>query len=142
MISSTMTVTASRRFPLVEAFLFSACVAWYIWQRQDYYQYSWIIFPVWLIASFAWNKDTLQSLGWRTDNLWSAAKRASVVFVPCALAILATGLLLEGEQHTLYHVLLPSRYIGEMWFWSLQEVGLNSLVSGRLLADTDNPLRV
>src|SRR5438105_4828527 len=109
MISSTMTVTASRRFPLVEAFLFSACVAWYIWQRQDYYQYSWIIFPVWLIASFAWNKDTLRSLGWRTDNLWSTAKRASVVFVPCALAILATGLLLEGEQHTFYHVLLPSR---------------------------------
>jgi len=142
MISSTMTVTASRRFPLVEAFLFSACVAWYIWQRQDYYQYSWIIFPVWLIASFAWNKDTLQSLGWRTDNLWSTAKRASVVFVPCALAILATGLLLEGEQHTFYHVLLPSRFFGYMFFCLLQQVGLNSLVTNRLLAATDNPLRV
>src|SRR5207302_2082203 len=110
MISSTMTVTASRRFPLVEAFLFSACVAWYIWQRQDYYQYSWIIFPVCLIASFAWNKDTLRSLGWRTDNLSGPAKRASVVFVHCALAILATGLLLEGDQQPFLHVLLPSRF--------------------------------
>jgi hypothetical protein len=142
MISSTMTVTASRRFPLVEAFLFSACVAWYIWQLQDYYAYSWIIFPVWLIASFVWNKDTLQSLGWRTDNLWSATKRASAVFVPCALAILVTGFFLSGQHHTLQHVLLPRRFLGYMFFCLLQQVGLNSLVTNRLLAATDNPLRV
>jgi len=51
MTSSTMTATAPRFFPLVEAFAFSAFIAWFIWQLQDDFRYSWIVFPVWLIAS-------------------------------------------------------------------------------------------
>jgi hypothetical protein len=142
MISLTMTAKNSRTFPLVEAFAFTAFVAWFIWQLQDASKYSWIVFPIWLIASFAWNKDTPQSLGWRLDNLGSATKRASAVFLPCAFAIVVTGFLLGGAHHPFLHLLVPRRFFGYMFFCLLQQVGLNSLVTNRLLASIDNPLRV
>ena len=141
MISLTMTARTSRLLPLVEVFGFSGFIAWFIWQLQDSYRYSWLVFPVWLIASFIGNKDTPQSLGWRVDNLWSATRRASMVFAPCALAIVAAGFLLGGVHHTLQHVLLPSRFFGYMAFCLLQQVGLSSLVTNRLLAATDSPMR-
>lgn len=141
MISLTMTARTSRLLPLVEVFGFSGFIAWFIWQLQDSYRYSWLVFPVWLIASFTGNKDTPQTLGWRVDNLWSATRRASKVFAPCALAIVATGFLLGGVHHTLLHVLLPSRFFGYMTFCLLQQVGLSSLVTNRLLAATDSPMR-
>jgi CAAX prenyl protease-like protein len=141
MISLTMTARTSRLLPLVEVFGFSGLIAWFIWQLQDSYRYSWLVFPVWLIASFIGNKDTPQTLGWRVDNLWSATRRASMVFAPCALAIVATGFLLGGVHHTLQHVLLPGRSFGYMAFCLLQQVGLSSLVTNRLLAATDSPMR-
>ena len=142
MISLTMTAKNSRIFPLVEAFAFSAFIAWFIWQLQDGFRYSWIVFPVWLIASFALSKDTLQSLGWRADNLWSATKRASAVFLPCALAIFVVGFLLGSEHQAFRHVFLPRRFFSYMFFCLLQQVGLNSLVTNRLLASIESPLRV
>ena len=140
MISVAVTSKTSRLLPLAEVFGFVAFIAWFIWQLQDSYRYSWLVFPVWLIASFIGNKDTPQTLGWRADNLWSATKRASMVFLPCALATVAVGFLLGDVHHTLRHVLLPHRFFGYMAFCVLQQVGLSSLVTNRLLAVTD-PLR-
>jgi len=137
-----MTQKPSSLLPLIEAFSFTAFVAWYIWQLQEASKYSWIVFPFWLIVSFALNKDTPQSLGWRADNFWSATKRASAVFLPCALAIAITGRFIGGAHHTFSHVLLPKRFFGYMTFCLLQQVGLNSLVTNRLLAALRNPLRV
>ena len=142
MISLTMTAKTSRFLPLIEAFGFTAFVAWFIWQLQEVSRYAWVAFPVWLIASFALNKDTQQSLGWRLDNLWIAAKRSSAIFLPCTLAILVTGFFLGGKHHTFQHVFLPNRFSGYMFFCLLQQVGLNSLVTNRLLASIDSPLRV
>jgi CAAX prenyl protease-like protein len=142
MINLAMTARSSRLFPLIEAFGFTAFVAWFIWQLQDASRYSWIVFPLWLIASFALNKDTPQSLGWRADNLWSATKRASAVFLPCALAIVVAGLFLGGEHQAFRHVFVPRRFFSYMFFCLLQQVGLNSLVANRLLAAFDSPLRV
>src|SRR5215831_7162642 len=142
MISLTMTARNSRVLPLVEVSGFGAFIAWFIWQLQDSYRFAWLVFPVWLIASFIFNKDTLQTLGWRGDNLWSATKRATLVFLPCALAIVAIGFLLEGTHHTLRHVLMPRRFFGYMAFCVVQQVGLSSLVINRLLAAIDNPMRV
>ena len=141
MISLTMTMRNSRVLPLVEVFGFTALIAWFIWQLQDSYRYAWLVFPVWLIASFILNKDTLQTLGWRADNLWSATKCASMVFLPCTAAIVVVGPLLGGEPHTFQHVLLPSRLFGYMAFCLVQQVGLSSLVTNRLLAATDSPTR-
>ena len=141
MISLAMTARNSRLLPLVEVFGFSGFIAWFIWQLQDSYRYGWLVFPVWLIASFRLNSDTPQTLGWRVDNLWSSTKRASALFLPCALAIVAAGLVLGGVHHTFQHVLLPSRFFGYMAFCLLQQVGLSSLVTNRLLAATDSPMR-
>ncbi|HVH70210.1 MAG TPA: CPBP family intramembrane glutamic endopeptidase [Candidatus Dormibacteraeota bacterium] len=142
MISLTMTAKTSRVFPFIEAFGFVAFVAWFIWQLQDASRYSWIVFPVWLITSFALNKDTTLSLGWRVDNLWSATKRASAVFLPCAFVILVTGFFLDGVRQALHHFLLPHRFFGYLSFCLLQQIGLNSLVTNRLLTAMDSPLRV
>lgn len=142
MISLTMTARNSRLLPLVEVFGFTGFIAWFIWQLQDSYRYSWLVFPVWLIASFILNKDTPQTLGWRVDNSWSAATRASIVFLPCAITIVLVGYLVGGEHSTLQHVLVPSRFFGYMAFCLLQQVGLSSLVTNRLLAATDSPMRV
>jgi len=141
MISLAVTNKTARILPLVEVFGFAGFIAWFIWQLQDSVRYVWLVFPVWLIASFLLNSDTPQTLGWRVDNLWSATKRASMVFLPCSLAIAVVGFLLGGEHHMLQHVLLPSRFFGYMAFCLLQQVGLSSLVTNRLLAATDSPLR-
>src|SRR6266700_489454 len=141
MISVAVANKTVRVLPLVEVFGFAGFIAWFIWQLQDSYRYSWLVFPVWLIATFILNKDTPQTLGWRVDNLWSTTKRASMVFLPCALAIAVVGPLVGGEHHALQHVLLPSRLFGYMAFCLLQQVGLSSLVTNRLLAATDSPMR-
>jgi CAAX prenyl protease-like protein len=141
MISVAVTNKTVRILPLVEVFGFAGFIAWFIWQLQDSYRYTWLVFPVWLIATFILNKDTPQTLGWRVDNLWSATKGASMVFLPCSLAIVVVGFLLGGEHHALQHVLLPRRFFGYMAFCLLQQVGLSSLVTNRLLAATDSPMR-
>lgn len=142
MISLTMTAKTSRLFPLFEAFGFAAFIAWFIWQLQDASRYSWIVFPIWLIVSFALNKDTPQSLGWRIDNLWAATKRSSAVFLPCVLVIVMVGFLLGGARHPFLHLLVPRHFFGYMSFCLLQQIGLNSLVTNRLLTTMDGQLRV
>jgi Type II CAAX prenyl endopeptidase Rce1-like len=141
MISAAVTNKTVRILPLVEVFAFAGFIAWFIWELQDSARYAWLVFPVWLIATFILNKDTPQTLGWRVDNLWSATKRASMVFAPCALAIAVVGPAVGGEHHALQHVLLPSRLFGYMAFCLLQQVALSSLVTNRLLAATDSPMR-
>ena len=141
MISIAETSKTWRILPLVEVFAFAGFIAWFIWELQDSVRYAWLVFPVWLIATFILNKDTPQTLGWRADNLWSATKRASMVFVPCALAIAVVGPLVGGEHRPWQHVLLPSRFSGYMAFCLLQQVGLSSLVTNRLLTATDSPMR-
>jgi CAAX prenyl protease-like protein len=137
-----MTAKASRLFPFLEAVAFSAYVAWYIWQLQTRVWYSWILFPVWLIASFVLHKDTPQSLGWRVDNLWVATKRSAAVFLLCILAVLVLGFILGGAHRTVQPLLVPRRFFGYMSFCLMQQVGLNSLVTNRLLAAVDGPVRV
>jgi hypothetical protein len=137
-----MTAKALRLFPFVEAVAFSAYVAWYIWLLQTRVWYSWILFPVWLIASFVLHKDTPQSLGWRVDNLWAATKRSAAVFLPCIFVVLVVGFILGGAHRTVQPLLVPRRFFGYMSFCLIQQVGLNSLVTNRLLAAVDGPVRV
>jgi CAAX prenyl protease-like protein len=137
-----MTANASRLVHLVEAFGFTAYVAWYIWQLQAAFTYSWLVFPLWLAASFALHKDTPRSLGWRADNLWSATKRSAIVFLPCIFGICVLGLLLGNSQGWIHPLLVPKRFFGYLAFCLMQQVGLNSLVTNRLLAGMESPLRV
>jgi membrane protease YdiL (CAAX protease family) len=118
---------------LVEALAFSAFVAWYIWRLQTYYFYSWRVFPAWMIASFVVHRDTPNTMGWRADNLWPAAKRSAVFFAPCILGLCLAGILLGALQRPLHHLLVPKHFFGYMAFCLLQQVGLNSYLTNRLL---------
>jgi hypothetical protein len=136
-----MIKNASRSLYLVEPFAFSAYVSWYIWQLQASLWWSWIVFPIWLVASFVLRKDTPKSLGWRADNLWSATKRSTTVLLPCVIAVSLVGFILGGANRSIYHLLVPKHFFGYMAFCLLQQVGLNSLVTNRLLSAMDSPIK-
>src|SRR5258707_4747560 len=89
-----------RLFTLIEAFAFAAFIGWYIWRLQFSNPNSWVVFLVWLIASFVLHRDTPKTLGWRADNLGPAARQAAVVFGICIAALGAAGLYL-GAGHRL-----------------------------------------
>lgn len=133
---------APRYFPLVEALAFCAYVAWYIWQLQEQFWYSWIVFAVWLCTSFLLNTDTTKSLGWRADNLLSSLKLSSAFFLPSIVILLVIGLSFGATEQSLLHLLIPRRFFGYMSFCLLQQIALNSLVTNRLLSAWGSPLRV
>src|SRR5258707_7643412 len=83
-----------RIFTLIEAFAFAAFIGWYIWRLQFSHPNSWVVFLVWLVASFVLHRDTPKTLGWRADNLGPAARQAAVVFGICIAALGAAGLFL------------------------------------------------
>lgn len=125
---------------LIEALAFSAFVGWYIWKLQTEVLQIWWVIPVWLVLSFLLRRDTPKTLGWRADNLWWATKRSLWFFIPSALGICVMGVFL-GMLHRLpEHLIAPRRFFGYLAFCVLQQVGLNSLVTNRLLAAFRNPL--
>ena len=119
---------------LLEPLAFGAFVALYIWWLQDALFWSWIVFPAWLVASFALHRDTPRTLGWRADNLWPATRRAARVFAVFAVVLCIVGLALGTFQHFPAHIVQPRRFLGYFAFCTLQEVALQSLVMNRLLA--------
>lgn len=136
-----MPIAAERTWNMVEALAFSAFVGLYIWLLQVRYKYTWIAFLVWLLASFYFHKDTFKTLGWSAGNFWPAVKQAGVFFVPCILALCIIGILLGGLHRSSEHLLVPQKFFGYMSFCLVQQVGLNSYVTNRFLAATDNPIR-
>jgi hypothetical protein len=116
-----------------EALLFSAFVAWYMWKLRAARPDSWILFPVWLIVSFAAHRDTPKTIGWRADNLWAATRRSAPVFGAFILAICAAGLFLGALHRLPLHLLDRRRFVGYFSFCLLQQVALNSYLMNRLL---------
>ena len=136
-----MTSQRLRYSPLVEALAFSGYVAWYIWQLQEAFFFSWIIISVWLAASFLLYKDTPQSLGLRADNAPNAAKRSALVFLPCVAGIVVIALFLGAGHRSISSLLVPRHFFGYMMFCFVQQIGLNSLVTNRLLSATGSILQ-
>jgi hypothetical protein len=124
-----------------ETLAFSSFVSWYIWQLQACCFFSWLVFPFWLLASLVLHRDTPKTMGWRADNLWSAAKRSAIFFVPCIAALYIVGILLGALHHPAQHLLVPKHFFGYMAFCLLQQVGLNSYLTNRLLSATESPVR-
>jgi hypothetical protein len=124
---------------LIEALAFGAFVGWYIWKLQVEVLRVWWVIPGWLIVSFLLRRDTTKTLGWRSDNFWRATKRALWFFVLSSLLICFAGLFL-GMLHRLpAHLIEPKRFAGYFAFCLLQQVGLNSLVTNRLLRAFERP---
>ena len=134
-----MTTAARRSLILIEALAFSAYVAWYIWQLQALARSLWLVFPVWMLASFIVHRDTPKTLGWRADNLWLATERSALVFLPCIVALCLVGILLGAMHSPAHRLLMPNRFFGYMAFCLLQQVGLNSYSTNRLLGAIDSP---
>src|SRR5258708_23111184 len=122
-----------RWLSLVETLAFSAFVSWYIWQLQASHFFSWMVFPVWMLASFLGHGDTPKTMGWRADNLWSSAKLSAFVFAPCIAGLCVVGILLGALLRPLHHLFVPRHFDEYIAFCLLQQVGLNSDLTNLLL---------
>jgi hypothetical protein len=126
---------------LFEALAFSALVGWYIWRLQASYFFAWLVFPVWMIVSIVLHGDTPKTIGWRADNLGSATIRSAVFFAPCIAGLCLAVVLLGALHRPVHRLFVPKHFLGYMAFCLLQQVGLNSYLTNRLLGATDSPAR-
>jgi hypothetical protein len=123
-----------RVLTFLEALLFSALVGLFIWFWQAAHPLSWIIFPVWLTASFLLHHDTPKTLGWRADNLWPATRQGLPVFAVFTAAVSVIGLALGALHHLPEHLIDHRRFVGYFSFCLLQQVAVNSYLMNRFLA--------
>jgi hypothetical protein len=130
---------SNRLLLLVEALLFSGLVALFIWRWQFSHPLSFIIFPVWLAASFLLHHDTTKTLGWRADNLWPATRQGLLLFGIYIATVCGAGLFLGALHHLPEHLIDYRRFLGYFSFCLLQQVAVNSYVMNRLLSALDRP---
>ncbi len=129
---------SARSLSVMEALGFSGFTAWYIWRLQETHRRSWIVFVVWLIASFALHRDTPKTMGWRADNLWPATRRAAMVFAAFIVCVCVAGIFLGALHRLPEHWVYPRRFGSYLAFCLLQQVALQSLLMNRLLAAIKN----
>ncbi|MGB7082669.1 MAG: hypothetical protein WBD54_13635, partial [Candidatus Acidiferrales bacterium] len=85
---------ALRILSLIDVIGIPIYVLLFIWRLEFSARYAWIIFPVWITASFLLHRDTPKTLGWRADNLWPATKWALAALAIMAGLLIVTGLAL------------------------------------------------
>ena len=134
-----MPLRATPYFTFFEGLAFAGSIAWYIWRLEFTHPNSWLIFPVWLVLSFAIHRDTPKTLGWRADNFWPAAKQATAVFGVFSLALCTSGLFLGALHRLPAHLIEPHRFLGYFSFCLLQQIALNSYLMNRFLSAFDRP---
>src|SRR5437899_10570631 len=117
--------TARRSLILIEAFVFSAYVGWFIWRLQTSIRPSWLVFPVWMLASFLVHRDTPKTMGWRADNLWSATRRSTPFFASCIVGLFFVGVCSGALHRPLRHHFDLNHFFGYMGFCLLQQVAMN-----------------
>ncbi|MGB0036695.1 MAG: hypothetical protein WBP79_14585 [Candidatus Acidiferrales bacterium] len=108
-------------------------ILWFIWQLQFTARWTWVIFIVWLIASFAVHRDTPKTLGWRADNLWPATRQALVVFGVLMIGVVTLGYELGAAREFPAQLFAWRRLESYFAFCLLQQVALNSLLHNRML---------
>lgn len=128
-----MNRTSHRVLTLVEALALAVYIAWYIWRLQGTQQNSWIIFPIWLIASFLLHRDTPKTLGWRADNLWPATRQGLPIFLVFVFAGCLAGLWFGAFHNLPPHLIQLRHVLNYAAFCLLQQVALNSYMTNRLL---------
>jgi membrane protease YdiL (CAAX protease family) len=128
------TSRALRILSLIDVIGIPIYVLLFIWKLEFSTRHAWIIFPVWIAASFLLHRDTPKTLGWRADNLWPATKWALAAFAILAALLIVTGLILRQPLHVPANLRSPSRLWSYFAFCLLQQVALNSLLNNRLLS--------
>ncbi len=134
-----LTAQTLRTLTFLEALVFAVLVAMFIWRWQAADPYSWVIFPVWLLASFLLHRDTPKTLGWRADNLWPATRQGLWMFAAFIAAVVFAGVFLGALHRTPQHLLDRHRFIGYFAFCLLQQVAVNSYLMNRFLYATSTP---
>jgi hypothetical protein len=124
---------------LLEALAFPAFVWLYIWRWQEASSKTWLVFPVWLLVSFALHRDTAKTIGWRADNLKPATRRAAPIFLFFFLILGLVGVTLGALHRAPAHFIAPKRFVGYFAFCLLQQIGLQSLTMNRLLKGFESP---
>lgn len=122
-----------RALTLVEAVGLGVCIAAYIWKLQTTHPNFWMVFPLWLVASFAVHRDNPKTLGWRADNLWSSVLLGWKIFLAFAAAAVAAAFFFGAYRHWPPHFAHSQRFLGYFAFCLLQQVGLNSYMTNRLV---------
>ena len=121
-----------RRLAILDIIGIPLFTLWAIWKMSPGSR-AWLILPAWVVVSFLVHRDRPKTLGWRADNFFRAAIRASVVLGPMAVALLAAGCA-HGSSTA---ALTRGRSLHDLWnyfaFCLLQQVALNSLMTNRLL---------
>jgi hypothetical protein len=129
-----MNPVLKRRLALADVTLLPGFVLWFIWQLQFTARWTWILFAAWLVASFAVHRDTPETLGWRADNLWPAAKQAMAIFGVMAAGLVLIGGALGAWKHSLPASVSLRGLGGYFAFCVLQQVILNSFLHNRMLS--------
>jgi len=132
--------TSYRVLTLVEALALTAYIAWYIWRLQATHPNSWIVFPLWLVASFLVHRDTPKTLGWRADNLWPATRQGLPIFALFVFAGIATGLWFGAFRNLPPRLIQLRHVLNYTAFCLLQQVALNSYMTNRLLLVFDGKM--
>jgi membrane protease YdiL (CAAX protease family) len=133
-------LSRERVLTLLEALLFAVLVALFIWLWQAAHPLTWIVFPVWLTASFLLHRDTPKTLGWRADNLWPATRQGIAMFGAFIAVVCVAGLAL-GVLHRLPdHLIDQRRFVGYFSFCLLQQVTVNSYLMNRFLFAVERPV--
>ncbi len=127
-----------RWFSLADVTLLPAFILWFIWRLQFTARWTWMVFVVWMIASFLIHRDTPKTLGWRADNLWPATKQASIVFAAMLAGLGVTGFALGASRHLPPNLISWHRLWTYFAFCLLQQVALNSLVHNRMISLVQN----
>jgi hypothetical protein len=111
----------------------------FIWRWQYANPSAWIVFPIWLTASFLAQGDTPKTLGWRADNLWPASLEAGTFFGLAVGALIVTGAALGATRHIPWQEFSARHLWNYFAFCLLQQVALNSLVNNRMISLVSRP---
>ncbi len=125
---------------LADVVLLPAFILWFVWRLQFTTHWTWLIFVLWLPASFLLHRDTPKTLGWRADNLWPATKQTFIFFALIVLVLAAIGLALGSFSHLPPNLISWRRLETYSAFCLLQQVALNSLLQNRMLSLIRKPL--
>jgi hypothetical protein len=101
---------------------------------------TWWVLVIWLAASSLLRRDTPKTLGWRADNILPATRRAVWFFATSSILLCIAGLSLGMLHRPPIHLIEPNRFGGYLAFCLLQQVGLNSFLTNRLLGAFEKPL--
>jgi hypothetical protein len=134
-----MNARARRWLSLADVIAIPVVIVIFIWRWQYTWPGSWLIFPVWLMASFLLHRDTPKTLGWRADNLKPAAREAGLFFGIAIVPLLVVGLVAGAPPPVDWHDFLVHHLWNYFAFCLLQQVALNSFLNNRMISLVSRP---